>query len=149
MAVQVSIQATDALRDNHRKALETFAATRAAVRATCAIVGVAHAEISITWMRDDEIAELNVEYLEHEGATDVISFHLFEADEEPVGDIYIGYDQALRQAVSYTTPLADELVRLAVHGTLHILGFDHPYGQDRTESDMWHLQEAIVAEVLA
>jgi probable rRNA maturation factor len=149
MAIHVRIQATDALRAAHRTSLESFAATRAAVRATCAIVGVAVAEISITWMQDDEIAELNVEYLEHEGATDVISFHLYEADEDPVGDIYIGYDQALRQAISYTTPLGDELVRLAVHGTLHVLGFDHPHGDDRTESEMWHLQEAIVAEVLA
>lgn len=149
MAIVVNVQPSDALRAGYRFALVATAETRAAVKATCAIVGIVNAEISITWMRDAEIAELNEEYLDHEGATDVISFPLFEANEEPVGDVYIGYEQAMRQASVFRTTLHDELVRLAVHGTLHVLGFDHPEGDARLDSDMWSLQEAIVAEVLA
>jgi probable rRNA maturation factor len=127
-----------------------MAASRKAVAATCTIVGVSSAEISITWLTDDEIADLNHEYLDHEGPTDVISFQLYESGmEDPVGDIYIGYEQAIRQAVTFTTTLDDELVRLAVHGTLHVLGFDHPDGEARLDSEMWGLQEAIVAELLS
>ena len=43
----------------------------------------------------------------------------------------------------------EELARLTVHGTLHVLGHDHPDGQDRLESEMWQIQESIVAQVLA
>lgn len=129
--------------------LEPFTATREAVRATCTIVGVMSAELSVTWLRDTEIAELNAEYLEHDGATDVISFHLYESGEDPVGDVYVGYEQAARQAASFGSSLHDELIRLAVHGTLHVLGFEHPEGDDRTDSAMWALQEGIVSEILS
>src|SRR5437879_4881914 len=44
--------------------------------------------------------------------------------------------------------VAEELVRLAVHGTLHVLGFDHPEGPGRTRSAMWHRQERYVRRLL-
>ncbi len=149
MAARITVQASDELRQQIAHATASVTASRNASRDTCRLVGVDDAQISITWMSDVEIAELNEEYLEHEGATDVISFHLYEEGEMPVGDIYIGYEQAARQAASYGCTLHEELVRLAVHGTLHVLGFNHPYEGDRTESVMWMLQEAIVSEVLA
>jgi probable rRNA maturation factor len=150
MAIRIGIQASDAVMAYVRsfgETLESYAPSRRAVAATCNGVGVTTAEVSITWLRDDEIAELNQEYLEHTGATDVISFHLYEPGELPVGDIYIGYEQAARQAAAYGCTRADELVRLAVHGTLHVLGFEHPEDADRTDSAMWLLQEAIVSEL--
>ncbi len=121
----------------------------AAAKAACAACGVTDAQISITWMNDIEIASLNSEYLQHDGPTDVISFPLYEEGETPVGDVYIGYEQAELQAVAHGCPLTEELVRLAVHGTLHVLGFDHPVDEDRTESAMWMLQEAVVSEMFA
>jgi probable rRNA maturation factor len=66
-----------------------------------------------------------------------------------VGDIYIGFDEALRQARVNDVAINEELARLAVHGTLHVLGHEHPEGTDRLESAMWQVQEAIVAQVLA
>jgi probable rRNA maturation factor len=70
---------------------------------------------------------------------------LYEEGETPVGDVYIGIRQAARQAESHGLPLAEELARLAVHGTLHVLGFDHPIGADRVRSPMWREQERILA----
>jgi probable rRNA maturation factor len=143
----VDVQATDALRVSARQTRDS----RRAAQVACTIVGVTHAQISITWLADAEIAQMNREYLGHDGPTDVISFHLYDvaAGEVPIGDIYIGYEQAARQAASFGSTLDDELVRLAVHGTLHVLGFDHPDGDARMNSEMWGLQEAIVEEVLA
>jgi probable rRNA maturation factor len=116
-----------------------------AVVATVRARGLNDAEISLTLLGDEAIADLNRRFLRHEGPTDVISFALFEEGELPVGDVYIGYEQALRQAADNGVSAEQELARLAVHGTLHVLGEDHPEGEERVESPMWALQERIVA----
>lgn len=116
-----------------------------AVRTTLQHLAVAEAEISLTLLGDDEVADLNRRYLGHEGPTDVLSFALYEADETPVGDIYIGYLQSLRQAEALGIPADEELARLAVHGTLHVLGYDHPEGEEREGSEMWAIQEKVIA----
>ena len=78
----------------------------------------------------------------------MISFALGE-DAGLLGDVYIGLDQAARQADEAGVGVEEELVRLAVHGTLHLLGHDHPEGADRLQSPMFDLQERLVREVLA
>ena len=106
------------------------------------------AEISLTLLGDDEIRELNRIYLSRDRTTDVIAFSLGD-DEAVLGDVYLGVDEAVRQALSADVPLEEELVRLAVHGTLHVLGHDHPEGEGREESPMYRLQERLVDEVLS
>lgn len=122
---------------------------RRAVRATLETEAVSAAELSVSMLGDGAIAALNAEYLGHEGTTDVLSFALYDSGEDPVGDVYIGLEQALRQAQAYGTPAREELARLAVHGTLHVLGHDHPEGSGRTRSAMWRRQERILSKVLA
>ncbi len=119
-----------------------------AIRATADARGIDAGEVSLTLVDDAAIADLNRRFLGHEGPTDVLSFALFDQGEPPVGDVYIGFLQAERQAAENGIPLEQELARLAVHGTLHILGEDHPEDEEeRTESDMWQLQERIVASL--
>jgi len=105
------------------------------------------AELSITLLDDAGITALNRQYLAHDVPTDVIAFPLYEEGEPVVGDVYIGADQAARQAASNAVPLTEELVRLTVHGVLHVLGHDHPAGAERVDSEMWRLQEEIVQQV--
>ncbi len=124
-------------------ALETLLARAGA--AAAAARQVVDGEISLTLLGDAAIADLNRRYLRHEGPTDVIAFALYGEGEAPVGDVYVGYEQAVRQAAENGVPLEQELARLAVHGTLHVLGEEHPEGEDRLESGMWSLQERIVA----
>ena len=121
----------------------------AAVRHVLRAEGVEAAEISVALVSDDEIAALNQQYLSHEGPTDVISFHLHDRGEPPLGDVYVGVDQAARQAAGFGASVAEEVLRLAVHGTLHVLGWEHPEGEGREESPMFRRQEALLAEFLA
>jgi probable rRNA maturation factor len=105
-------------------------------------------ELSITLTDNAGIARLNASFLQHDGPTDVIAFPLYEETEDMVGDIYVGFDVARSQAFANGITFEEELVRLVVHGTLHILGYDHPGDDSRTASEMWELQEYIVASVM-
>jgi probable rRNA maturation factor len=116
----------------------------AAVRHALREEGVRAAEISVALVSDAQIAALNQEYLSHQGPTDVISFHLHGPGEPPLGDVYVGVEQAARQAAGFGASPADEVLRLAVHGTLHVLGWDHPEGEDRAGSEMFLRQEALL-----
>ncbi|HST61106.1 MAG TPA: rRNA maturation RNase YbeY [Longimicrobium sp.] len=121
----------------------------AAVRHVLRAEGVEAAEISIALVSDGEIAALNEQYLSHEGPTDVISFHLHDAGEPPLGDVYVGVEQAARQAGGFGAAADEEVLRLAVHGTLHVLGYAHPEGDDRAASPMFARQELLLREFLS
>ncbi len=122
--------------------------SRAIDRALHALLGregVASAEISVTFAGDDVIAALHRRHLGHAGPTDVIAFALHGPGEDPLGDIYIGHQQALRQAAALRIPEEEELVRLAIHGALHVLGHTHPEGPGRESSAMYRIQEDVLA----
>jgi probable rRNA maturation factor len=119
-----------------------------AVLCTAAAEACGRGEVSLTLLPDAEMRDLNRRYLSRDHTTDVISFALGE-DAGLLGDVYIGLDQAARQADEAGVGVDEELVRLAVHGTLRLLGHDHPEGADRLESPMFDLQERLVREVLA
>lgn len=118
------------------------------VRHVLAAEQVPAAEISIAFLADPEIATLNEGYLAHQGATDVISFALHGEGERPLGDIYVGAEQAGRQAAEVGVPVQEELLRLAIHGTLHVLGYDHPAETERADSPMYRRQEELLASFL-
>ncbi len=121
-----------------------------AARTTLRSEHVDHAALSVAFVSDRTIATLNRDHLGRRGTTDVISFGFLPATSEaPVtGDIYIATDVARRAARERRITLREELVRLVVHGTLHVLGYDHPDDDSRVTSDMWHRQERLVARVL-
>jgi probable rRNA maturation factor len=109
--------------------------------------GPASAEISVALVDDPAIAVLNERFLEREGPTDVLAFSLGDAV-DVVGDVYVGFEQASRQAAELGISLAEELVRLAIHGTLHVLGHDHPEDDERDASAMFALQERLVRRAM-
>lgn len=106
---------------------------------------VTAAELSIAFVGDPTIAQLNEQFLGHSGPTDVISFALHQEDERPLGDVYIGAEQAGRQAAELGVPLSEELLRLALHGVLHVLGYDHPDGEEREDTLMFRRQEELLS----
>ncbi len=118
-----------------------------AVRRTLADRGLDEGEISVTLLSDTDIRALNQEYLSKSRPTDVLAFSL-GGPERVLGDVYIGFEQAVLQSGELGVALDEELTRLAIHGTLHILGLDHPDGAARTESPMFEVQERLVNEVM-
>jgi len=113
---------------------------------------VKQAEISLTFVGAKRIRKLNREYLGRDRATDVLSFDLSgeglvsesipDADSPLVGDIYVCVPRAIKQAADYGIPPEEELFRLAVHGLLHLLGYDHK--DDDNSRRMNRLQEQLV-----
>lgn len=117
-----------------------------AARATLDDRGVAEGELSVALLDDGAMADLNRQWKGRDGTTDVLAFALHGEGEPPLGDVYIGWEQALRQAADEGEVPARELARLAIHGTLHVLGWDHPE-EGRERSEMWQHQERILEEL--
>lgn len=99
-----------------------------------------YTEVSLVLVDDDYIQELNRDYRGIDRPTDVLSFALNEGEEPDVidgpqesllGDIIISLPTALRQAEEFNHSLERELAFLAVHGMLHLLGYDHEEETDR------------------
>lgn len=120
-----------------------------AARTTLRSERVRDALISITLVDRRAIARLNRRHLGHRGATDVISFGFTRAapSDPVIGDIYIAPEVARENARERGGSVREEVVRLVVHGVLHVLGYDHPEVGDREASDMWRKQERLVARL--
>jgi probable rRNA maturation factor len=108
-------------------------------------------EIDVSFVSDAEIAAMNTHYRHKPRPTDVLSFSQIEGEEFPVemladslplGDLVISIETAARQAAERHHSLTTEVAFLAVHGTLHLLGYDHVTSAQRRA--MWKQQEAIV-----
>ncbi|MDE6660231.1 MAG: rRNA maturation RNase YbeY [Anaeroplasmataceae bacterium] len=102
---------------------------------------------SIVFVDDAKIHEINKTYRNVDRVTDVISFALCDdlenELEDELGDIFIDLEQAFRQASDYGHSIAREVAFLAVHGYLHLCGYDHMTKED--EEIMCQKQEEILA----
>jgi probable rRNA maturation factor len=97
---------------------------RQAIEWVLAEAGIADASISVAILDDPSIRELNARYLNHDYATDVLSFLL---DDEPgaiEGEVIVSADTAATMARRFGWSAADELLLYVVHGTLHLVGHD-------------------------
>lgn len=101
-------------------------------------------ELSIVVCDNGFIQNLNKQYRNVDRPTDVLSFPSEETDPESgmryLGDIIISLPQAATQAAEAGHSLADEISMLAIHGVLHLLGYDHQDAAEKTE--MWAKQDA-------
>jgi probable rRNA maturation factor len=97
--------------------------------------------VSILLTDDTGIKELNNLYRNIDRPTDVLSFPM--KDPYMLGDIVISVERAREQAACYGVPFDEELARLIVHGTLHLLGYDHAKG-GRQASKMKKKEEELL-----
>ncbi len=120
-----------------------------AVRRVLRAEDVRAAMLSVTLVSPSAMARLNRRHLGHAGATDVISFGFAPTPRAGVvGDVYICPDVARANARLAGCGVREELLRLVVHGTLHVLGWDHPVDRAREASPMWRRQELLLAGIL-
>ena len=105
-------------------------------------------EFNIIFVNDEYIQTINRDYRNIDRVTDVISFALCDDPnnefENELGDIFIDIDQAIRQASEYGHSIEREVAFLAVHGYLHLCGYDHMTKED--EEIMFKKQDDILNE---
>jgi probable rRNA maturation factor len=100
--------------------------------------------VSVTFLGRDAMRRLNAEHKGRDEPTDVLAFAMTDGAGRTVGDVYVCSWVAAREAKARGLPLREELIRLVIHGTLHVLGRTHPEGAARTRSSMWRRQERYV-----
>ena len=124
---------------NDQNVVKVPSGLRILIRRSCnAVLDFEHfdgpAEISVTFVDNNRIHELNKEYRNKDSATDVLSFPLgengeYDIDEDNgcklLGDIVISVERAIEQAQMYGHSLRREIGFLTVHSMLHLLGYDH------------------------
>ncbi|OIO06886.1 MAG: rRNA maturation RNase YbeY [Elusimicrobia bacterium CG1_02_63_36] len=145
--MNVTLFGTDALAARERGLL------REAVLAALGPKRRRGGEVCLILIPDKKIHAINKQYLGHDYPTDVIAFPYEDAvpgvrraPDAPFGDVYIGLGVAKRQAKEMGHPLFKELVTLAVHGSLHLAGYD-----DRApakKEKMFARQNRLVARLL-
>lgn len=109
----------------------------------------ANADITIVLTDDRQLHELNLDYLGVDAPTDVLSFPASEMDPETgttyLGDIILSIPRAIAQAQAGGHPVEAEAQLLVVHGTLHLLGYDH--ATDEEKAVMWGEQAKVLEKL--
>ncbi len=116
------------------------------------------AEVSVSFVDNEEIHRLNLEYRGKDKPTDVLSFPMWDGDEEGIGDIdpngeavllgdiILSVEKAQAQAQEYGHSIERELAFLSVHSTLHLVGYDHETSEE-DEAYMNKTQEEILIRI--
>lgn len=117
-----------------------------AARLTLIQESAPNADMTIVLTDDSQLHELNREYLGIDSPTDVLSFPASESDPETgaayLGDILISIPRATQQAQAAGHSLEAETQLLVIHGTLHLLGYDHAEAEEKAR--MWKAQADVL-----
>jgi probable rRNA maturation factor len=124
----------------------TAQAVEAALAFEAEASGPTEAETITVLLADDQaVRELNAQFRGKDSATNVLSFPAAESAHPHLGDIALAYGVCAREAEAQGKPLAHHLIHLAVHGTLHLLGYDHQ--ADAEAEAMEAMERAILARL--
>ncbi|MFT5617919.1 MAG: putative rRNA maturation factor [Arenicella sp.] len=93
-------------------------------------------EISYVFCSDEYLHKINVEYLNHDTYTDIITFDNSETEEEVESDIFVSVDRVKENAKEFGVSFEQELHRVLIHGLLHLLGF-----KDKTETEATEMRK--------
>lgn len=143
LALEIDVSSDAAALDAN---LATVIAT--AIGAANELAGPEEGAVTIVVDNDDRIQELNKLWRGFDKPTNVLSFPSPETQPGPVqtiGDIAISYQTAAREAAAEDKSFADHVAHLAVHGFLHLLGYDHE--SDEEAEEMEGLERVILARV--
>lgn len=102
-------------------------------------------KINAVWVNfidSAEITDMNIKYLNHHQSTDIITFNYSGNNDELEGELFISVEDAGNNARTYGVKFKEELVRLIIHGFLHLLGFDDKTSKEKKK--MMALQEKLL-----
>ncbi|MCH7819120.1 MAG: rRNA maturation RNase YbeY [Candidatus Marinimicrobia bacterium] len=89
--------------------------------------------VSVLLVSDDEIKEVNKKYLGHDQTTDVVTFPLHEKSEPIEGEIYVSLQTTERNSKTYNNSHSNEIIRVVIHGILHLAGYEDSTSESREE----------------
>jgi len=127
-----------------------FSEVDSVIKFACKHLNIENPLLNIVIVDNEKIREINKEYRNKDAVTDVISFAFEEVkdvnyeDVRFLGEIYISYERCKEQAKDYGHSVRREFCYLAVHGLLHLLGYDHMTEEDKKV--MRALEEEILNE---
>jgi probable rRNA maturation factor len=118
--------------DRWKKAKDARSALRRAITKAAALLSTPSAEVAIVLTDDSAIRSLNRTWRGVDAATNVLSFPARRAAGDPalIGDVVLAYETIADEARAARKPFADHVAHLAVHGFLHLLGYDHVRAKD-------------------
>ena len=107
-------------------------------------------EVNLIFCSDDYLLKMNIEYLQHDYYTDIISFDYCE-DNKILGDLFISKDRVLDNSIEHNVSFDAEIQRVIVHGVLHLCGYkDKTYVEEilmRNKED-YYLSKIVSRETL-
>lgn len=89
-------------------------------------------ELNFIFCSDDYLLKINKEYLNHNTYTDTVTFDNSDIEGSILGDIFISIDRVKENTQTFKTLLKDELHRVMIHSTLHLLGYKDKNSKDKT-----------------
>ncbi len=113
-----------------------------------------NAEVSVTFVDNEEIRRLNAQFRDKDAATDVLSFPMGEdgvydtnldTGAQILGDVVISMERAMQQAQEYEHSFEREVCYLTVHSMLHLLGYDHMTPEEK--SVMRAKEETVMTQI--
>ena len=95
-----------------------------------------YTSVSVLLVSDDEIQKIHKKYLGNDHATDVVTFPLHEAADPIEGEIYVSWQTTKRNSTLYANTHSNEIIRVVIHGILHLIGYDDSTPELRDEMKM-------------
>ncbi|HAA16133.1 MAG TPA: rRNA maturation RNase YbeY [Cytophagales bacterium] len=90
--------------------------------------------LNYIFCNDEYLHKINVDYLDHDTYTDIITFDQREKPGDPIeGDIFISVERVQENASTFSTPFDNELMRVVAHGLLHLIGFGDKSEEEAAE----------------
>jgi probable rRNA maturation factor len=103
--------------------LERARVTRQWLKQAIHLEGKRVGQLNFIFCSDEHLYDINVSYLQHETFTDIITFDNSDSGDVVEGDIFISVDRVFENSLKYGRPFLEELYRIMIHGTLHLLGY--------------------------
>jgi rRNA maturation RNase YbeY len=89
--------------------------------------------LEIIFVNDEELLQMNRDFLQHDYYTDIITFDLSDVPEQLCGELYISFDRVTENAATLHSSTKDEILRVCIHGVLHLCGMNDSTAEEKQQ----------------